>query len=94
MKRVLIVGVHSHLMERVVADVRNGGHDAEGVLVDQDPVEAILHGGWDAVAIGGGVEETVRAGLHASATTLDPTPEVIDVYGPGTLLARLDRTDR
>ncbi|GEM_PF-1855874 len=89
--RVLIVGVHSRLMERALADAGNAGHDAEGVLVDQDPVEALLRGGWDAVAIGGGVDEALRDRLHASATTLDPTPELIEVYGPGTLLARLDK---
>ena len=87
----VIDGGRSHSLDQAVADVSNGGHDAEGVLVYRDSVNGILRGGWDTVAIGDSVEETVRARLHALAATLDPTAEVLEVYGPGTQLARLDR---
>jgi hypothetical protein len=89
--RVLIVGAHSHIMERAVADARAAGHDAEGVLVEEDPGEKLLRGGWDAMALGGGVDDVVRRELRALAAALDPPPEVIEVHGPGTLLARLDQ---
>jgi hypothetical protein len=87
--RVLIVGVHPGIMERALAEVRGAGHQAVGSLVAHEPLEVLAGGDWDALAIGGGVDEPTRRRLHERAASLDPQPRVVDVFGPGTLLARL-----
>jgi hypothetical protein len=85
--RVLIVGVNPSIMERSLDQSAGAGFDAVGVLVGRDDVLASLAGGpWDAVAIGGGVDDATRAALHGAAAE---GTHVLNIVGPDTLLPRL-----
>jgi hypothetical protein len=87
--RVLIVGVHPPIMKEALRRARAAGFEAHGELVADDPMGTLITDRWDVVAIGGGVAGSLRRQLHETAAGLDSPPTVIDIHGPGTLVARL-----
>ena len=90
--RVLVIGRHSEIMQLALARLREEGYDADGALDDDSARTRIAKGGYDAIAIGGGVEPASRAAIRAWTSTHLPRARLVDVFGADSLLARLKST--
>lgn len=54
-KRVLVLGRHTFIMDKVIDLLNQNRYDAMGVSTDQKAVELILNEDWHVVVFGGGV---------------------------------------
>jgi hypothetical protein len=77
------------MMDRVLAQVRQAGFEASGVFTDPEAIHLIESGNFDVIVIGGGVEAESREKFKAVSRHKSPNPEVLEIFGPGTLLPKL-----
>jgi DNA-binding response OmpR family regulator len=82
MTRILVFGKTPQIMPRVLSKLENEGFEVDGVLTAEEAIAKLARGGFDAVAIGGGVGDDERATVHRSARAIP----VVDVYGPENLV--------
>jgi hypothetical protein len=89
--RVLIVGRHAGMMQSVLAQVAEAGFEVKGCLTDEEAIAAIQNESFQVVAIGGGVENSSRNLIKAECAKKSPPPEILEIYGPDSLLPRLQQ---
>lgn len=87
-KRVLVVGRHKSLMERVLKNIESEGYSAKGALSDEEAKKAFTQNNFDAVIIGGGVGNQSRSGLKEAFRLKSPDVIIIDGH-PGSILESL-----
>lgn len=88
--RVLVVGRHADLMDRVLALVIADGHDAFGALTDEDAIARVTEDAPDLVVVGGGVEPASRAAIAAAVHAVAPgRPVIVHRGGPHGLTAAI-----
>lgn len=92
MSRVLVIGRHAEIMDLALARLREAGYEADAALDDDAARERIRKGGYDAIAIGGGVQPASRAAIRAWSSTHLPRARVVDVMGPDALIAKIKST--
>lgn len=88
--KVLILGRHPGIMQGVLAQLQQAGFEAQGCFSDEETLQLIRGGDFEVVAIGGGVEPASRQLIKAECLRHSPGPEVVEIFGPGTLLPRLE----
>ncbi len=88
--RILVVGRHADIMERVKGLLESGGYTHIGALTDADALKAMVTGSPDALLIGGGVELDARPALIAAFKLHRPGRPVIEhAGGPYRLLEHI-----
>ena len=87
--KVLVIGRHASLMSHLLRQMRQAGFEVTGVDTDAEALALIQQGHFEVVTIGGGVEPPSRAAFKAEAQRQTPSPTVLEIYGPDTLLPRL-----
>lgn len=87
MARVLGIGRMQQVMDRVLAELRAAGYEAEG-SIDDEAVVALASGhAFDVLVIGGGVSQPDRARIIERVTAVSPAIAVAQPSGPGEVLA-------
>jgi hypothetical protein len=89
--KILILGRHAGMMQSILAQVAGAGFEARGCLTDEEAIAALQNETFQVVAIGGGVEISSRNLIKAEYAKKSPTPEILEIYGPDTLLPRLQQ---
>jgi hypothetical protein len=88
--KVLLIGRNPSVLEHLLPQVREAGFDAQGATLDVDALRLMRNETFDVVAIGGGVQSDSRAIFHRVAREKNEAAIVLDIYGPETLLPRLN----
>ncbi len=87
--KVLIVGRRQDLLDTALAQVRAAGFEAEGSRDDDEIIAQLRGGGWNVLAIGGGVDPDAKVKFRQVVADHSPATHVLEVYGPETLLPGL-----
>jgi chromate reductase len=88
--RVLLVGRHEDRMRHNVGTLKESGHRPVLALTDDEALAALKQRRFEAVLIGGGVEQESRERIAAFADDLDIP--VGHTFGPASLLEVLEDT--
>lgn len=89
--RVLILGRHAGMMQSVLAELAGAGFEVKGCLTDEEAITAIQNETFQVVAIGGGVGTVSRELIKTECAKKSPPPEILEIYGPDSLLPRLQQ---
>ncbi len=89
--KILILGRHAGMMQSILAQVAGAGFEARGCLTDEEAIAALQNETFKAVVIGGGVETISRNLIKAECAKKTPPPEILEIYGPDSLLPRLQQ---
>lgn len=87
-KRVLLIGTHEVLMDRLVLLLEQAEFEAIPALDTDRSVEIIQKESLDVIVIGGGVPPSSRSRLDAAAAVHKPDVPVVEHFGAPNTLAR------
>ncbi|MBY0436390.1 MAG: hypothetical protein K2U26_20025 [Cyclobacteriaceae bacterium] len=90
-KKVLVIGRHPEIMQRVLTLLQQHGYNAIGKQENEEALTAFNNDSFQAVVIGGGVDSTSRALFHREFSRLNPCVKIIDAH-PLTVLQELKST--
>ncbi len=82
------------MMENILAQVRSSGYEATGISTDAEAVKLIREENFQVVVIGGGVEQAARKIFRVECAAKTPSPVFLEIFGPDTLLPRLNEVAR
>jgi DNA-binding response OmpR family regulator len=88
MKRLLIIGRHPEVMQRITALLQAQGYSIDSVLTDDEALKIFSEKSFDAVVIGGGVESQSRQVFHTTFREHNSAIKIIDA-NPQTILKEL-----
>lgn len=86
--KVLVIGRHPEMMQRVLSILQQHGYNAIGKQENEEALAAFNNDSFRAVIIGGGVDSTSRALFHREFSKLNPSAKIIDAH-PQTVLQEL-----
>lgn len=92
-KKVLVIGRHAEMLERVTSLIRQQGYVCIGKLTNEEALLAFQTEKIDAVVIGGGVDLESRNLFHREFTKLNPSVKLIDAH-PQSVLKDLEAAFR
>lgn len=87
-QRILIIGRHADLLVRVVDLLNQQGYHAIGKMTNDEAIAIFASQPFDAVIIGGGVDDNSRALFRKEFLRLNPSIKIIIAH-PQTVLADL-----
>lgn len=85
--KVLVLGRQQSIMDKILPLIKAENFDAVGVLTDDEAIENLRSGKFDAVAVGGGVESDSREKVRLIANETET--KFLEIFGPNTLLPKL-----
>lgn len=92
-QKVLVIGRHTDMLEKVKTMLQTHGYQPLGALTNEEAVEVFKKELPQAVLIGGGVDEPSRKFFHSEFSKILPSVKVIDAH-PQTVLEDLKKTFR
>jgi CheY-like chemotaxis protein len=87
-KRILIIGRHPPIMEKVIALLEKNGYDATGANQNEEAIDLFKVGNFDAVVIGGGVDSESKSLFHNIFPAINSAIKILDAH-PNTILGDL-----
>jgi DNA-binding NtrC family response regulator len=85
--RILVIGKHDYILEKVESILRNGGFETEGALEEAAVIKMLMQNDFDALLIGGGVSPHSRISFLEYIQSYKPHIRVIEHFGgPATIL--------
>jgi DNA-binding NtrC family response regulator len=87
-EKILIIGRHADMLEKVSTMLNRQGYSATGKQWNEEALTAFKAEKFDAVVIGGGVDNESRDFFHTEFPRLNPLVKIIDAH-PQTILADL-----
>jgi DNA-binding NtrC family response regulator len=89
-EKILVIGRHADLMVKIIDVLKQHGYTATGKQWNEEAIEAFKNGSFEAVIIGGGVDDESRALFHTEFPKLNSKVKVIDAH-PQTILSNLKK---
>lgn len=74
-------------MDKILPLIKAEDFEAVGVLTDDEAIENLRIGNFNAVAVGGGVESDSREKIRLIAN--ETGTQFLEIFGPNTLLPKL-----
>lgn len=85
--RILVIGKHDYILEKVESILQNGGFQTEGALEEDSIIKLLMQNDFDALLIGGGVSPHSRISFLEYIQSHKPHIRVIEHFGgPATIL--------
>ncbi|MFM1932658.1 MAG: hypothetical protein RL226_1961 [Bacteroidota bacterium] len=85
--RILVIGKHDYILEKVESVLREQGYETFGTLEDETVLKQLRVGDYDALLIGGGVAPNSRLSFIELIQSTKPHMRVIEHFGgPATLV--------
>jgi hypothetical protein len=89
-EKILVIGRHASMMERVLDMLKQHGYNAMGKQRNEEAIVAFKDNAFEAVIIGGGIDDESRELFHTEFPKLNPSVKIIDGH-PLTLLDDLKK---
>lgn len=87
-QKVLVIGRHQDMMQKVLKMLQNEGYEAIGELTNENAITTFKQNNIQAVVIGGGVDTESRNLFHTEFSAWNPEIKIIDAH-PQTVLSDL-----
>lgn len=87
-EKLLVIGRHADMLQKITALLNQQGYSATGKQWNDEAIAAFRSEVFDAVVIGGGVDEESRQLFHTEFPKINPRVKMIDAH-PQTVLADL-----
>jgi hypothetical protein len=87
-EKLLVIGRHADMLQKITAMLNGQGYLAIGKQWNEEAITAFKADHFDAVIIGGGVDNESRDLFHTEFPKLNPQVKIIDAH-PQTVLAEL-----
>ncbi|NUO00081.1 MAG: hypothetical protein HUU01_05645 [Saprospiraceae bacterium] len=87
-EKLLVIGRHANILEKITAMLNEQGYLATGKQWNEEAIAAFKKEHFDAVIIGGGVDNESRELFHIEFPKLNPQVKIINAH-PQTVLADL-----
>lgn len=89
-EKILIIGRHADMLSRITDMLIQHGYDAKGTQTNEEALAAFQTDNFQAVIIGGGVDEESRNWFHTKFRIINPFVIIIDAH-PQTVLNDLKK---
>jgi DNA-binding NarL/FixJ family response regulator len=90
-EKVLVIGRHESMLAKVTAMLKQHRYEAVGKQGNEEAIAAFKADTFDAVIIGGGVDDEIRNLFHTEFPKINPQVKIIDGH-PQTVLSDLQKT--
>lgn len=90
MKKIVVLGRHQFMMDKVLPLLKNNGYDAIGFLTDDDVINYVMKNDIDAIVFGGGVELESREHIKTTISNEKSSLKYL-VANPQTILTDLNK---
>lgn len=87
-KKILIIGRHPAIMEKVIVLLEKNGYDATGANQNEEAIDLFRIRNFDAVVIGGGVDAESKALFHNLFPAINSGIKILDAH-PNSILGDL-----
>lgn len=81
----MVIGRHADMLQKVINLLHVNNYDAKGATTNHEAIQLFSNFNFDAVIIGGGVDEESRVVFHTEFLKRKPSIKVIDAH-PHTIL--------
>lgn len=87
-KKILVIGRNQSIMNKILSLLEMEGYMAKGVFSNSDAIQSFDEEMFDAVVIGGGVDDESRSLFHTTFLAKKPSIKILDAH-PNTLISHL-----
>lgn len=89
-KKILIIGRHQDLMQKILLLLKKNGYEADGTSSNDEAVALFPQKKYDAVIIGGGVDNESKYYFETAFKKINPDIIIIHAH-PTTILDELSK---